>query len=312
MIILILITGFSMYQSYKLLHQNQLIQCNGEFSLNNNNTLKSFSYYGLEEYVKVGAISFCMNEMLESVEKYSMNVNIVHNECIKISDLIIKEIDCIKISSKTINKQNYMSEAIVESILLSMPVLKLSRAVIVEPRNHIALPYTIDNVCNILNIPITLFHGNNNKELAERLLHRNSSCINQLVNLHVDNLDGDTYNHLLLSDDMFWSKINATDNESLLIFQTDSGICNSKNTLINIEIFQNYHYCGGLFHDLHIINTTLVGNGGLSIRHKGMIRKLLEYNIAVIITIYMYIMYNNIDIIVIYVMHDIIYYIFMS
>ena len=99
-----------------------------------------------------------------------------------------------------------------------------------------------------------------------------------MIDLQVDNLDSDSYNELLLSEELFWSNIHTNKNDNVLIFQTDSGICNDDNTLINIELFRNYHYCGGLFHDLHILNTTMVGNGGFSIRNKDMMIKLLHMN----------------------------------
>lgn len=201
----------------------------------------------------------------------------------------------------------------------------VSRGVIVEPRNHPALTAAVNNVCNILHIPITVFCSVANLALVTELM-RSVSCVDILVllehedlrvrmptaggteeriaNMNHSNNDATTatgsagtaadslfdYNTLLLSDSLFWSRMGAMDSETILLFQTDSGICggdddgaadgngvDTKRGRSLLETFSAHHYCGALIEDsehgqLH------VGTGGFSIRHVGMMRRLLAMN----------------------------------
>ena len=91
----------------------------------------------------------------------------------------------------------------------------------------------------------------------------------------MEDLNSTSYNELLLSDE-FWSNLNSSDDSNILIFQTDSGICGEG---VEIEQFQRYHYCGGLFHSYSVYHGgSLVGSGGFSIRHVGTSRRLLRDN----------------------------------
>jgi hypothetical protein len=224
-----------------------------------------FNYYGIESYFQTGAIAFCMNELMLLYTDVDQVFD-VHNECINLSDNIVKTSKC-----ETINNNH------TDLIYASSSSLTVDRAVIVEPRNHAALRTVVHNVCSSLNISITIFHGIHNIALVNSIF-RECSCIDQMVNMGIDDLDGDSYNALMVSDYDFWSQINSPDDSSVLIFQTDSGICEQSHSGLSIKLFEQYDYCGGLFRYIQMINTSLVGNGGFSIRHKGVMRRLLSLN----------------------------------
>jgi len=142
-------------------------------------------------------------------------------------------------------------------------------AVIVEPREHKALPFVLKNVLENLpsNSKIMIFHGNKNlnyikKNIKEQLKKYENRII--LNNLNVDNLDILRYNKLLTSAD-FYKKIPT---EMFLIFQTDSMICSENKN--NLKEFMKYDYVGAPWRYRH----DRVGNGGFSLRRKS---KILEY-----------------------------------
>jgi hypothetical protein len=140
-------------------------------------------------------------------------------------------------------------------------------AIIIEPREHIALYFVLTNFVENLsdNWNFIIFHGNKNIDyilniLKSPLLSKNINRI-KLINLNVDNLTIKDYNNLLVSKD-FYIKIPT---EIFLIFQTDSMICKENKYLINS--FIKYDYVGSP------LKSKLVGNGGLSLRKKS---KMLE------------------------------------
>jgi len=224
-----------------------------------------FKYYGLESHLSTGAIAFCMNEGEEVFAFGGANIFELYDMCINIGKEITRTSKCERVNNNHTDLMYASSSSTVD------------RAVIVEPRNHAALRTVVHNVCNSLNVSITIFHGIHNIALVNSIF-RDCSCIDQMVNMGVDDLDGDSYNALLVSDYDFWSQINSPDESSVLIFQTDRGICEQSHSGLSIKLFEQYHYCGGLFHHIQMINTSLVGNGGFSIRHKGVMRRLLSLN----------------------------------
>lgn len=141
-------------------------------------------------------------------------------------------------------------------------------AIIVEPREHKALHFVLENFVENLsnNWNIIIFHGNknlnyiNNIIRSSRILTNNLNRI-KLISLNVDNLTIKEYNNLLISKD-FYKNIPT---EIFLIFQTDSIICESNKSLINS--YMSYDYVGAPWKDQNI------GNGGLSLRKKS---KMLE------------------------------------
>ena len=143
-------------------------------------------------------------------------------------------------------------------------------AVIVEPREHKALYFVLNNFVENLsdNWNFIIFHGNKNTDyilniLKSPLLSKNINRI-KLINLNVDNLTIRDYNNLLVSKD-FYNKIPT---EVFLIFQTDSIICKENKNLINE--FIKYDYVGAP------LKAKLVGNGGLSLRRKSKMLEILN------------------------------------
>jgi hypothetical protein len=147
-------------------------------------------------------------------------------------------------------------------------------AVIVEPREHKAFEFVLQNFLENLSDEwaILIMHGNKNINYINNIIHKklakNKNRIT-LINLKVDNLTIDDYNNLLVSEDFY----NNIPTEIFLIFQTDTIICKENKGLINN--FLQYDYVGAPWKDHRI------GNGGLSLRKKSkMIEKIrkCKYN----------------------------------
>tara|TARA_Y100000389_G_C17458106_1_gene519588 strand:+ start:2166 stop:2969 length:804 start_codon:yes stop_codon:yes gene_type:complete len=136
------------------------------------------------------------------------------------------------------------------------------RAVIVEPRPHKALKPVLDNICEKLGCPITIVHGTNNKGYVLEAVKKNR-CVDLLLEINAEQLDAKTYSKLFTTYE-FWDKIRKNE-EKLLIFQTDSGICGRGK---DIYKFLQYDYCGAPWE-----SNCKVGNGGFSIRNPELAKK---------------------------------------
>lgn len=141
-------------------------------------------------------------------------------------------------------------------------------AIIIEPRNHKALEFVLENFTENLSNDwnIVILHGNNNIKYLYDIFNKSKILKNNLNrfdfrNLNVDNLTIKDYNNLLVSKE-FYKNIPT---EVFLIFQTDSIICDVNKDLINKYI--KYDYVGAPWRD------KVIGNGGLSLRKKS---KMLE------------------------------------
>jgi hypothetical protein len=145
-------------------------------------------------------------------------------------------------------------------------------AVIVEPREHKALEFVLQNFLE--NLPsewkILIMHGNKNINYINNIINKNLiKHKNRLsmINLEIDNLTINDYNNLLVSEKFY----NNIPTELFLIFQTDSIICKENKNLINN--FLKYDYVGAPW------PAKKVGNGGLSLRKKSkMIQKIRNCN----------------------------------
>lgn len=133
-------------------------------------------------------------------------------------------------------------------------------AVIVEPRNHLALPLVIFQTASILGPewPIYLFHGTNNLDLALSIQAIEPSLT--LISLARANLSVSEYSQLL-TDSSFWIRI-PTDSH-VLVFQTDSLLL--RNSPHKIQDFLCWDYVGAPWRHLP---QDIGGNGGLSLRRK--------------------------------------------
>ena len=141
-------------------------------------------------------------------------------------------------------------------------------AIIIEPREHKALEFVLQNFNDNLSDEwqFIVFHGNKNKEYTENICKKVFAPNKvSLINLNVDNLTISDYNKLLYTKN-FYSNIPT---ETFLIFQTDSIICSKHKDLINN--FLNYDYVGAPW-----IHNQEVGNGGLSLRKKSKMLEILN------------------------------------
>lgn len=146
-------------------------------------------------------------------------------------------------------------------------------AIIIEPREHKALPFVLKNFCKNLddNWDIIIVHGTNNEIFVKNIITndiKNNNHNMEFVNLGVENLTIEEYN-ILLTTPAFYDNIKT---ETFLIFQTDSIICEDYKD--NINEFLNYDYVGAP-NDLGP-HPEWVGNGGLSLRKKSKILDILK------------------------------------
>jgi hypothetical protein len=151
----------------------------------------------------------------------------------------------------------------------------LYTAIIVEPREHKALPYVLENFMKNLSEEwsFIIFHGNKNLQLIHNIINdklRAHKHRIKLISLNVDNLTIGDYNNLFKYNKSFYDCIPT---ETFLVFQTDSIIIEKYKRLINI--FLHYDYVGAPWGHYPRPNE-LVGNGGLSLRKKSKMLEIME------------------------------------
>ena len=144
-------------------------------------------------------------------------------------------------------------------------------AIIIEPREHKALEFVLNNfIENLSNQWIfIIFHGNQNINYIYNILNNSPNIYKnkdriKLVNLNVDNLSINDYNNLLVSKYLY----TQIPTELFLIFQTDTILCKENKDLI--YKFLKFDYVGSP------LKCKLVGNGGLSLRRKSKMLEILD------------------------------------
>jgi hypothetical protein len=152
----------------------------------------------------------------------------------------------------------------------------LYTAIIVEPRQHPAMKFVLNNFLDTLDDrwSFIIFHGIDNKEWLEKIIDNNFNLSKNritLVNLNVTNIEPlDGYSKYMTSIDF----INQIPTETFLIFQTDTMISSLHKNLI--YDFINYDYVGAPWFKTEDSKNPFdgkIGNGGLSLRKKS---KMLE------------------------------------
>jgi hypothetical protein len=144
-------------------------------------------------------------------------------------------------------------------------------ALIIEPREHKAFNFVINNFLSCLSDEwgIIIFHGNKNKEYVQNIINNleeiYKSRIINLINLNVENLTLESYSNLFFSKEFY----DYIPTNTFLVFQTDTIIL--KENKNNINFFLEYDYVGGPW-----AANKLVGNGGLSLRKKNKMLEILE------------------------------------
>lgn len=147
----------------------------------------------------------------------------------------------------------------------------IDRAIIVEPREHPALYTVLENVCEKTKLPITIFHGNRNKDFVRDIAQK-VECVDSLKEINAEDLDGMSYSKLLMSS-TFWENVESEG--KVLLFQTDSGI-NGRGK--DMQRFEEYDYCGAPW----LIRNGRVGNGGFSIRNVSKAREHVKNSSKII------------------------------
>ena len=148
-------------------------------------------------------------------------------------------------------------------------------AVIVETREHKALPFVLQNVMSILpkDYSLQVFHGNNNIDYVKETTNK-LDCEVFLTNLKIDKISADDSSLEIMLTKKFWSKVKG---ETVLYFECDTMLCpNSDN---KIEDFEHFDYIGGYWgNPLGTMSNKYdrVMNGGLSLRKKSFMLDIIE------------------------------------
>lgn len=140
-------------------------------------------------------------------------------------------------------------------------------ALIVEPREHPALPAVLRNVCEELggDTPLTIVHGQSNGAFARSAIPDVCSRVS-LYEVNAPNLSAETYSALLTSAAL-WDSLEA---KHVLVFQTDSGICEGRSKLPLAAALAS-DYCGAPW---GWDEERRGGNGGFSVRDRETMRRL--------------------------------------
>ena len=152
-------------------------------------------------------------------------------------------------------------------------------AIIIEPREHKALKFVLNNACDCLTNEwkIILFYGNNNIEYVTKIVDELNGIFDNkimMVNLKIDNLNLLEYSKLLATKSIIYDYIYS---EIFLVFQTDSMIFKQNSHLINNYL--DYDYVGSpwqITNYLYTKNSDFIGNGGFSLRNKTKMLEIIE------------------------------------
>ena len=112
----------------------------------------------------------------------------------------------------------------------------------------------------------TIICGNNNYKMMQKIVKKISSNI-KIIKTDYDNLKPSDYSKFLTSID-FWDLLYG---EKILIYQEDSILFND-----NIHDFLEFDFIGAPFPKLENDTPNSVGNGGLSIRTKSIMKEIIK------------------------------------
>ena len=152
------------------------------------------------------------------------------------------------------------------------------RAVIVEPRWHLALSLVLCNLFQVINhhhqtpFEVTVFHGIRNRDFVREAIQEARVDANRVTLTEIpgcDNLTVSQYSEMLTRAD-FWRSFPE---EHLLIFQTDSIL--STTSPVQLCEFLDFDYVGAPWR--HLPQLTCGGNGGLSLRRKSAMVEACTY-----------------------------------
>ena len=152
-------------------------------------------------------------------------------------------------------------------------------AVIVETREHDALPFVLNNVMSVLpeDYSLQIFHGTSNYEYVYDSVENDMMLLDKEVeftNLNIDSISADDSSLEIMLTKDFWNKVVG---ENVLYFECDTMLC--PNSEFKIEDFENFNYIGGYWgNELGMMNQKYnrVMNGGLSFRKKSFMLDIIE------------------------------------
>ncbi|MBU1935074.1 FkbM family methyltransferase, partial [Patescibacteria group bacterium] len=152
-----------------------------------------------------------------------------------------------------------------------LPELKQNlekEAVMVEFRIFPHLEFIIRNAIKKLgdSWSFTVVCGNKNYDFLVEMVNKMGADI-KLIKYDRDNIDHNSYSEMLSSKE-FWNKLVG---EKILIYQEDS--CIFKH---NIDDFLGWDYIGAPWPLTQDTNSQMVGNGGLSLRSKSVMLKVID------------------------------------
>ena len=141
-------------------------------------------------------------------------------------------------------------------------------AVLIEYRCFPHLEFLIRNTINKLGDKWshTIICGILNYDYMIDMCNKISSQI-KIIKTEFENLDQNTYSKML-SSNYFWDYFVG---EKILIYQEDSIIFKN-----NINDFLHFDYIGAPWHEHQNDNKAGVGNGGMSLRSKSVMKKIIE------------------------------------
>ena len=154
-------------------------------------------------------------------------------------------------------------------------------AVIVETREHKALPFVLNNVMSILpdNWGLQIFHGSNNLEYVKKVT--DTELLNgkeiTYTDLKIDSISADDSSLEIMLTEDFWNKVVG---ETVLYFECDTMLC--PNSEYKVEEFEHFDFIGGYWgNQLEMLDNdySKVMNGGLSLRKKSFMLDIIKHEL---------------------------------
>jgi len=151
-------------------------------------------------------------------------------------------------------------------------------AVIVETREHEALPFVLNNVMSILpdGWGLQIFHGSNNLEYVKKVT--DTELLNgkeiTYTDLKIDSISADDSSLEIMLTEDFWNKVVG---ETVLYFECDTMLC--PNSEYKVEDFEHFDFIGGYWgNQLEMLDNdySKVMNGGLSVRKKSYMLDIIK------------------------------------
>ena len=157
-------------------------------------------------------------------------------------------------------------------------------AIIVETREHKALPFVLNNVMSILpnDWGLQIFHGNDNLDYINDIINNDIILKNKevfLSDLGINSITQEDSSLEIMLKTKFWDQIVS---ETVLYFECDTILCSKSK--YKVSDFEKFDYIGGwwgqAFSELSLNETyDRVMNGGLSIRKKSWMIDIIDKNL---------------------------------